>query len=76
MHAGAPCPIWSALRRKQEALPSRGQLQAHEAGSDLACSYDNGQELHSLLWKLPGFTLEQLKLEACPKWAGARYETK
>lgn len=53
-----------------------GSSEHPRPGSNLVCSYVNRQELHPLQWKPSGFTPEQLKLEACPKWAGAHYKTK
>lgn len=68
----------------EKSLPSwsRGSAQWQASsthlrpGPDLLCSSVNQQELPPLQWKPSGFMPEQLKLEACPKWAGAHYKTK
>lgn len=74
-----PQPVWA-----ENNLPSwsrglctvTGSSTHLRPASDLLCSSINQWELHPLQWKPSGFTPEQLKLEACPKWAGAHYKTK
>lgn len=62
--------------RSRRLCPMTGGHERPRPGSNLFCSYVNRRELHPLQWKPSGLTPEQLKLEACPKWAGAHYKTK